>query len=128
VKPLAVFAVAAICRAARHAETSPAVQPPTGINQNLAAQAGVLIRHDWACRDYWRPEYDYRVESATKSVDARVATRFLRLELPGNQASALLDTLADRGVDGASVFPGVHGLVASALDRAWCELRLGLPA
>lgn len=118
---MAVFAVAAISRVAPHALTSPVLLPPTGVNQNLAAQAGVLIRHDWACRDYWRPEYDYEVKSAAKSVDARVGARFLRLELAPEHAAALLNVLSDRGIDAVSLFPGLDGLVAAAADWAWAR-------
>jgi hypothetical protein len=122
-RPLAVFAVADICRVAPHALTSPIMQPPTGANPNLEAQSGILIRHDWSCRNYWLSTYEYPVKHAAKSVGVTVDSRFLRLELPGAQATSLLEVLSARGIDAVSIFPGLHGLIATAADWAWYGQR-----
>ena len=117
-EPLAVFAIAGITSVAHHAQTSTVVYPPTGNNANLAAQAGVLIKHDWICRDYWQPEYDQPVLPRAPSVSAWIDSRFIRFELPATRAGDLLAELGRRGVDGVSLFPGLHGFAAAAADSA----------
>jgi hypothetical protein len=118
VEPLAVFAIAGITSIAEHAKASPIIYPPSGANENLAAQAGVLIKHDWSCRDYWRLEYEQPVVVSAPQVSALVDSRFIRFELPAARASDLLIELERRGVDGATLFPGMHGFAATAVDFA----------
>ena len=123
-EPLAVFAVAGITSIADHAKASTTVYPPTGANANLAAQSGVLVKHDWSCRDYWRPDYDHPLV-ATK-VSALLDSRFIRFELPAARARDLIVELEKRGVDGATLFPGMRGFAAVAADFAACVVAHSL--
>jgi len=53
-----------------------------------------------------------------------LATRLIRYELPARYASHLLNELRRRGVDGLSVFPGMHGFARNAMDRALSSVAL----
>jgi FRG domain len=117
-EPMAVFAVAGITSIADHAKTSTFVYPPTAQNDNLAAQAGILVKHDWSCRDFWRSEYDTPVVESGPKVSALLDSRFIRFELPADRANDLILELERRGVDGVSLFPGLHGFAATAADFA----------
>lgn len=115
---LAVFAVADITSVALHARSSRIVYSPSGGNSNITAQSGILIKHDWSCRDYWQASYEYVVQQGFR-VDSLVDSRFIRFDLPASQAGPLLDEVWRRGVDGVTLYPGMHGFVAAATDFAW---------
>jgi hypothetical protein len=117
--PMAVFAIADITSLSCQYGETIIVRPPGGGNENLIAQHGILVKHDWTCRDYWRNEYEAEVEQPALNVTSLLASRCIRLELPVSQAGALLDELARREVDGAAVFPGILGFATAALDLAW---------
>ena len=100
------------------------MNPSIGNNENLAAQHGVLFKHDWSCRDFWLPRFEQPVITTRPQVNALIDTRFIRFELPWDQAEPLLLELAKRGSDGASTFPGAHGMVRRVLDYAWLGDRV----
>lgn len=117
-EPMAIFAVAGITSIAQHAKGSTFVYPPSAENRNLRAQAGILVKHDWSCRDFWQSDYESpSIESGPK-VSALIDSRFIRFELPANRANDLLIELERRGVDGVTLFPGLHGFAATAADFA----------
>jgi hypothetical protein len=116
---MAVFAIADITSMSRQIGETAIPWPPSGGNENLMAQHGVLVKHDWTCRDYWRNQYEEEVERPDENVTSRLDSRCIRLELPASKADELLNELALRGVDGATVFPGMRGFAAAALDVAW---------
>lgn len=118
-EPLAVFAIAGITSIAHHVVPSEFVDPPTGANTYLAAQSGVLVRHEWSHRDYWEDRFENPVTTLSPQVDGRLDSRFIRFELPAEHAGSLLDELQRRGVDGVSVFPSLHGFASIASDFAW---------
>jgi len=119
-QPFAVFAIAEITCEADHAKGSEIVYPPTGANTNLAAQSGLLLRHDWACRNYWKDDFDLQITESLPEVSSLLNSRFFRFELAAEFAGLLLDELQQRrGADGSVFFPGVHGLVHTAADAAW---------
>ncbi|MBK9092599.1 MAG: FRG domain-containing protein [Anaerolineae bacterium] len=117
--PMAVFAIAGITSMSHKIGETVIPSLPSGGNENLVAQHGVLIKHDWTCRDYWRDQYEEEVNRPDENVTDRLDSRCIRLELPASKASDLLNELARRGVDGVAVFPGMHGFAAAALDLAW---------
>jgi hypothetical protein len=116
---LAVFAIADITEFSRQIGETVIVHPRAGGNENLVAQLGVLVKHDWTCRDYWRDQYEVEVPHPARNVDMRLDSRCIRLELPNSKASDLLLELRRRGVDGTVVFPGMLGFATAALDFAW---------
>lgn len=116
---LAVFAMADITSLSRQIGETVIVRPPGGGNENLVAQHGILVKHDWTFRDYWRDQYEVEVKRPDKNVTSRLDSRCIRLELPSSKAGDLLDELARRDVDGAAVFPGMLGFATAALDFAW---------
>ena len=116
---LSVFSIADIIGISHDAMHSPLIHPPSGANRNLAAQAGVLMKHDWQLRDLWNPRYEYPVKSPSKNVDVDMTSRFVRFDLPVGQASQLLLELESRGIDAISLFPGWHGFAYASLDYAW---------
>jgi hypothetical protein len=119
-QPFAVFGIAEITCMADHAKGSEIVYPPTGANTNLAAQSGLLLRHDWACRDFWKEEFERPSTESQPGVSDLLDSRFFRFELAAGFAGPLLDELQlRRGADGSVFFPGVHGLVHTAADAAW---------
>ena len=118
---MAVFAIADITSWSCQIGETAIVRPPSGGNENLVAQHGVLVKHDWTCRDYWRDRYEQEIERPDKNVTELLDSRCIRLELPASKASDLLDELARRDVDGAAVFPGMLGLATAALDLAWAS-------
>lgn len=120
-RPFAVFAIASITADSMHVGSSKFVYPPSGANENLAAQKGVLVMHDWACRNYWRGDInlEYEVSSPAKHVTAALDSRYVRFEVPARVAAEVLRELRRSGVDGATLFPGVHGFVTGAADEAW---------
>lgn len=119
-EPLAVFAIADIAKLAKHLAGSKLFQPLPGANPNLAAQSGYLIKVDWSLSDLWQSDYDrVVVEDALPIVDAGISTRFIRFELPAEQAGYLYRELHERGVDAVTLFPSLHGFVKAATDHAW---------
>jgi hypothetical protein len=119
-EPFAVFAIAGITCIADHAKGSDLVFAPTAANENLAAQSGVLLKHDWACRDFWKDDFERPVAKSSPGVDALLDSRFFRFELAAGFAGPLLDELqVRRGADGSALFPGARGLVDNAANAAW---------
>jgi hypothetical protein len=115
---LAVYAIAGITTVAGHATASSIIYPPGAGNENLVAQSGVLVKHDWACRDYWQDSHETVAKWPIK-VSAWIDSRFMRFDLPAEYAGRLLDEISSRGVTPKTLFPGVRGLVATAADYAW---------
>ena len=83
---MAVFAIADITEMSRQIGETVIVRPRSGGNENLVAQQGVLVKHDWTCRDYWRDEYEEEVERPDENVTSRLDSRCIRLELPASKA------------------------------------------
>jgi hypothetical protein len=123
-EPLAVFATAGIISIAHHLAASKIVYPRSGSNPNLAAQSGISIKLDWSCRDCWQDRFEKPVRTSSPSVTGNVDSRFIRFELPSNQAGELLEELRRRNVDGVTVFPSLHGFASVACDFAWHGLKL----
>lgn len=117
-EPLAVFAIADRVLDSHH-KKSVLESPAVGGNDNVAAQLGVLCKHDWACRDYWSPAYDVPEIDGNPVVTGVMSSRFVRFELPAGHAANLLHELERRGVDGATAFPGPSGFARRASDRAY---------
>lgn len=67
---------------------------------------------------YWHTDYDRPVIPSAPRVSALLDSRFIRFELPAAHASNLLVELERRGVDGVTLFPGLHGFAATAADFA----------
>jgi hypothetical protein len=104
---------------------STVLQPLQGANDNLAAQSGVLIKHDWECRDFWNETVAYNVDvKALAASDDKMSSlgafipRMYRVEAPAYEASRLARILADRNVDAISLFPGMSGFAQYAKDSA----------
>lgn len=116
---LAVFCIAGIVTIGQLANELKFIYPPAGANENLFAQRGILLKHDWNCRDFWKNEYEKEITSAIKSVNALVDSRIIRIELPTNFAEELIIELQRRGVNGIGCFPGMYGYVRDAADEAW---------
>lgn len=116
---MAVFAIADITSLSRRIGETVIVRLPGGGNENLVAQHGILVKHDWTYRDYWHDEYEVEVKRPDKNVTSRLDSRCIRLELPTSRAGDLLDELTQSDVDGAAMFPGMLGIATAALDFAW---------
>jgi hypothetical protein len=119
-EPMAVFALSSIGQYSDHLGETKFFQPPPGANPNLAAQAGYLIKLGWETRDMWSADFDLPVlQDQVPDVNPYVRSRFIRFDLPAEHASKLYEELHERGVEGVSLFPGLHGFALAAEDNAW---------
>lgn len=102
------------------------VTAPRATNPNLQAQAGLFTLH----RSTVAESLDVVLRRAGEGDlldDSPLAARLplmRRLTLPRREARSLLRLLSYEGVDGASIFPGLAGVVASlrkklVWDRGW---------
>ena len=113
----AVFAISSLTGISLHRETSAIVDPPSGANENLVAQSGLLVKHTWKLRDYWQKDFEQVVSSPAKKVTGSRNTRIIRFDLPAHRARSVLYELKRRGVDAAILFPGMRGFVTDAADQ-----------
>lgn len=120
-EPLAVFAFADFNKPDPRNPDNTLVRTPIGGNENAAAQLGVLCKHAWDCRDFWGKEYEQPRIDGDPVATGGVSNRFVRFELPSEQAANLLRELKRRGVDGSSAFPGPSGYARRAADEAWLD-------
>jgi hypothetical protein len=91
-------------------------EAPSGTNPNLHAQAGLFTLDMESDEDVDLVTYLGGKPSLFGSVV------FRRLLLPRKQAPQLLRYLAEEGVSGASLFPGVDGVVRAMRERAlWSQ-------
>jgi hypothetical protein len=99
----------------RHLEV---YEAPGCTNPNLRAQAGlftVLGIKDDAIDS---------IDDYVKKFGDETGVKLLLLTLKAKHAPALLRLVADEGVDGASMFPGVDGVVRAMREYAWWD-RIG---
>ncbi len=122
-EPLSVFAIAGIVEMSRDLGLTEIVIPKSGGNRNISAQSGLFFKHDWDCRDLWQDKYNNEVQSPLEYLNFSLDSRFIRIDLPSNLAGDLLTKVAERGVDGVDLFPGIYGFVSSSLDMAWQSVR-----
>jgi|GEM_PF-4069554 len=94
----------------------------TTMNENLFAQRGIFIKHPLNVKDYWCPEYD-EVSTEPPSPNRPLSTRFIRLDLSTMMAPDLLRELHKHGLNGATVFPGMHGYIGWSMNDAWEDVR-----
>lgn len=122
-EPMAIYAIANIIEGSHHLGETRVIHPPSAANPNLAAQNGVLVKHDWTCKNLWMPQFERPELTAAPEVTADVESRFIRFELPRSTANELLGVLEKRGVDAAALFPGPHGFATAAADLAWLAVH-----
>jgi hypothetical protein len=58
------------------------------------------------------------------SVNARIDSRIIRVELPTKFAEELIYELMRRGVNSMNLFPGISGYAKAAADEAWISQKL----
>lgn len=93
------------------------VVPPRAANANLAAQRGLLVRHDWSAPDLWDPSRAKPTDDPTR-ITAEMETRLVRLDAPAADAPAAINMLLGRGVDASVIFPTEHGIARFGEDMA----------
>ncbi|MBU2505657.1 MAG: FRG domain-containing protein [Bacteroidetes bacterium] len=120
---LAVFCIAGIFTIGQHGQELKFVYPPAGSNDNLFAQRGIFLKHDWECRDFWKDDYNYEISSAISSVSAKIDSRIIRVELPSKLTIELLHELMRRGVNSMNLFPGISGYAKAATDEGWISQK-----
>jgi hypothetical protein len=106
---------------------SRAIEALHGGNENIAAQNGVLVLHDWGCPNFWGDAQVYEVAAEDVGTDDAIRSfipRIYRVEAPADSAMHLLTTLGQRGVDAVTVFPGMRGFAQNATDAAVMMARL----
>lgn len=121
---LAIFCIGAIFTTGNHSKNLTVVSPPAGANENLIAQSGVFLKHEWECRDFWDSKYDKLVSSAVSSVSDLIDSRLIRLDLPTSFAVKLADEIEIRGITGIHLFPGMIGFAKYAADEAWSNQKI----
>lgn len=117
-----IFAMAGIYGQSRGLLDSKFILPPTGGNENMAAQRGVFMKHSWNVRDLWGPTSEI-VEALPPKVTARIDSRLIRFDVPATMASAVISEIHVRGIEGTTTFPGNRGYVETAMDLAWGRTR-----
>lgn len=120
-----VFAMASIYENNYRTHGCKIISPATGGNENMAAQRGIFMLHDWEVSDLWDSEQEVHTQTSP-IVDAEISTRLLRFDVPFDRASELVHELFSRGVEGSNIYPGNRGLVQFALDQTW-QYRAPLP-
>ncbi|NLT51435.1 MAG: FRG domain-containing protein [Ignavibacteria bacterium] len=120
---LSVFCIAGIVNIGQHSNELKFVYPLAGANENLFAQRGIFLKHDWECRDFWKCDYEEEVSSAVKSVNASIDSRIIRVELSNRLTKELIIELEKRGINGSFCFPDMYGCVKEAADEAWGNQR-----
>lgn len=117
-----VFAMAGIYSLSQAILDSKMILPPTGGNENMAAQRGVFMKHSWSVRDVWGPSHEVVMPLPPK-VTARIDSRLIRFDVPAAMAREVIAEVHARGVEGTTTFPGNRGYVETALDQAWSKTR-----
>lgn len=117
-----VFAMAGIYTLSQAILDSKMILPPTGGNENMAAQRGVFMKHSWSVRDVWGPSHEVVMPLPPK-VTARIDSRLIRFDVPAAMAREVIAEVHARGVEGTTTFPGNRGYVETALDQAWSKTR-----
>lgn len=97
------------------------IEPLHGGNENLTAQSGILVMHDWKLRSFWNAQ-DARVvnesDAGQDDVLQVLLPRLYRVEAPASTARELLNSLRVRGLDAVNVYPGMRGFAQNATDAA----------
>lgn len=113
-----IFAMASIYTDSDACKGCTLIFPPSGGNDNMAAQRGLFMKHDWDVRDLWRSDRETLLPLPPR-VDARIDTRLMRFDVPSGQAAYDVEQLHRRGIDGTTTFPGIRGIVESAWNQTW---------
>lgn len=121
-----VFAMAGMYVNSQAILDSTIILPPTGGNENMAAQRGVFMKHSWSVHDLWGPAHG-DVMPLPPRVTARIDSRLIRFDVPTAMASAVISEVHVRGVEGTTTFPGNRGYVETAMDQAWALTRSQIP-
>lgn len=116
---MSVFAVASIYLDAGSAQDRGIiVDAPVAGNNNLAAQHGRFVLHDWDKFDLLTGTEERRTDDPAKNVSNLIDSRFIRLDLDWNYADSVLSQLRAVGVTADRMFPSEYGLVRAAEDVA----------
>lgn len=94
--------------------------PPIGSNENMAAQRGTFVLHDWNEIDMWHPPEDPAL--SPKDVDSVFELGLIRFDLELQWARSTLIELKSRGVFASTIFPGNQGLVDLAISDTWMSM------
>jgi hypothetical protein len=97
------------------------IEPLHGGNENLAAQTGILVLHDWQCSDFWSGDHAHELLESQVGRDEVLQVlvpRLYRIEAPAKIAMLLLHELRSRGIDAVNIYPGMTGFAQNATDWA----------
>jgi hypothetical protein len=112
-KEFSVFAVPGVVDGASRLSGSQFIEPPVGLNENMAAQRGMFLKCAWGLEDLWDEKLSQVVPESR--VRADVDSRFVQFDFPTSSAHELISVLLDHGVEGTTLFPGNAGLVETAV-------------
>lgn len=123
---LSVYCLAGIVLIGKDSNKLKIVDSPAGANDNLTSQSGILIKHNWECRDFWDKKYEEEINSASRTVSAKLNSRIIRMDLSTEFASSLIDELSNRGVNSIKLFPSWLGYAKAATDDGWISEKNNL--
>lgn len=116
---LSVFAMAAVYLDVGSAQgRGTIVDAPIAGNNNLAAQHGRFVVHDWDVFDLLEGTEERPTPDPAKNVSALIDSRFVRVDLDWAYADPVLSDLRASGVSADRVFPSEYGLARYAEDIA----------
>jgi hypothetical protein len=106
-------------------KTVKVIRTPGGTSENQAAQSGLFTTHEvkgYNPDDLYQVEALEDVEEIYKMTGSH--TPLVKMTLPIDQATALLNFCSRLGVDGSTLFPGFHGVAKSVRD--WANVEVGV--
>ncbi len=106
-------------------ETVKIIRTPGGTSRNQAAQSGLFTTHNVT-------KYGVNDEYQSEALDdvgevysrARSLRPLIKMTLPVSEAPELLELCSKLGVDGATLFPGHHGV--AKMVRDWAKIEVGV--
>lgn len=106
-------------------ETVKIIRTPGGTSKNQAAQSGLFTTHnvtEHGVKDEYQPEALDEVNEILSV--SRSLRPLIKMTLPVSEAPELLELCSKLGVDGATLFPGHHGV--AKMVRDWANIEVGV--
>lgn len=128
VDSVSVFAMAEFYLNDPSVKKAQVVRPPRAANPNLAAQRGLLTKHEWDDSDLWDPKREEPTNDPEKTLATRrLDARLVRFDLPYRCVIEGMRLLLKRGIDASTLFPTEYGLARYAEDQTLIDLLVTKP-